>query len=170
VAAASVTRSGVTPVGPPRAEDRRRAAAGTRLVGPLGPVLGGCLVGFSISWNIANAGSVATLLAHRYGTGLAVIGLLTTVLFFSELAVMVPGGRAIDRYGAKRMGLVAIVISLVANALLVFLEPAPLGRSALAMPRAGIAGRPAAGCWRECGRSARVGCSRRAFSPVGRWV
>jgi MFS family permease len=82
-------------------------------------VVGGCLVGFSISWNIANAGSVATLLARRYGTGLAVIGLLTTVLFFTELAVMVPGGRAIDRYGAKRVGLVAIAICLAANLLLI---------------------------------------------------
>lgn len=81
-------------------------------------MIGGCLIGFSIGWNIANTGSVATLLAHRYGTGLAVIGLLTTVLFFAELAVMVPGGRAIDAYGPKRMGLVAIAISLVANLLL----------------------------------------------------
>jgi MFS family permease len=80
--------------------------------------VGGCLVGFSISWNIANTGSVATLLAHRYGTSLAVIGLLTTVLFFTELAVMIPGGRAIDRYGSKRVGLVGIAISLVANLLL----------------------------------------------------
>jgi MFS transporter, NNP family, nitrate/nitrite transporter len=40
------------------------------------------------------------------------------VLFFAELAVMVPGGWAIDRYGAKRAGLVAIGLSLVANAAL----------------------------------------------------
>jgi MFS family permease len=58
---------------------------------------------------------VATLLAHRYRTSLAVIGLETTVLFFTELAVMVPGGRAIDRYGAKRVGLAGIAICLVAN-------------------------------------------------------
>ncbi len=88
------------------------------IVGPLGPVIGGCLVGFSISWNIANTGSVATLLSHRYGVSLAVVGLLTTVLFFTELPMMVPGGRAIDRYGAKRVGIVAISISLVANLLL----------------------------------------------------
>lgn len=92
--------------------------------------MGGCLVGFSISWNIANTGSVATVLAHRYGTGLAVIGLLTTALFFTELAVMVPGGRAIDRYGAKRIGLVAIAVSLVANVLLMV---APEAGAALAL-------------------------------------
>jgi MFS family permease len=84
-----------------------------------GPLLGGCLVGLAISWNIANIGPVATLLARTYGTSLGVIGLMTTVLFFAELAVMILGGRAIDRYGAKRTGLLAIVLSLVGNLLLV---------------------------------------------------
>jgi predicted MFS family arabinose efflux permease len=79
------------------------------------PLIGGCLVGLAISWNIANVGPVATLLARHYGTTLTVVGLFTTVLFFAELAVMVPGGRAIDRYGGKRAGLLAIAISLIAN-------------------------------------------------------
>ncbi len=84
----------------------------------LGSLLGGCTVGLSISWNIANTGSVATLLAHRYGTGLTVIGLLTAVMFFAELPIMLPGGRAIDRYGAKWVGIAAVLISLVGNLLL----------------------------------------------------
>jgi predicted MFS family arabinose efflux permease len=82
------------------------------------PLAAACVIGVAISWNIANVGPVATLLARTYGTTLAVIGLFTTVLFFAELAVMVPGGRAIDRYGAKRVGLVAVAISLIANAAL----------------------------------------------------
>ncbi|MFZ0044098.1 MAG: MFS transporter [Solirubrobacteraceae bacterium] len=87
----------------------------------LRPLVGGCTIGLSISWNIANIGPVATLLAQRYGTTLAVIGLLTTTLFFAELAVMLPGGRAIDRYGPKRVGVVAVVLSLLPNlALMVF--------------------------------------------------
>jgi MFS family permease len=90
------------------------------------PLVGGCLVGLAISWNIANVGPVATLLAHRYGTSLTVVGLFTTVLFFAELGVMVPGGRAIDRYGAKRVGLLAIALSLIANlALMLPTSPAP---------------------------------------------
>jgi hypothetical protein len=40
------------------------------------------------------------------------------VAFFAELAVMIPGGRAIDRFGAQRTGLLAIAISLAANLLL----------------------------------------------------
>ncbi|HET6867310.1 MAG TPA: MFS transporter [Solirubrobacteraceae bacterium] len=90
------------------------------------PLIGGCLVGLAISWNIANVGPVATLMAHHYGTTLTVVGLFTTVLFFAELAVMVPGGRAIDRHGAKRIGLVAIALSLIANlALMVPTSPVP---------------------------------------------
>jgi predicted MFS family arabinose efflux permease len=92
----------------------------------LRPLAGACLIGVTISWNIGNVGPVATLLAHRYGTSLAVIGLFTTTLFFAELAVLVPGGRAIDRYGAKRVGLVAITISLIANlALMLPTSPVP---------------------------------------------
>jgi MFS transporter, NNP family, nitrate/nitrite transporter len=84
----------------------------------LRPLVAGCLVGLAISWNVANVGPVATLLADHYGTTLTVVGLFTTVLFFAELAVMIPGGRAIDRYGAKRVGLVAVALSLVGNAAL----------------------------------------------------
>ena len=52
------------------------------------------------------------------------IGLLTTVLFFAELGVMIPGGRAIDRYGAKRVGLAAIAVSVIGN-LLLLTTPSP---------------------------------------------
>lgn len=86
--------------------------------GALGALIGGCTIGLTISWSIANTGPVATLLSRRYGTSLAVIGLLTTVLFLAELVVMIPGGRAIDRYGAKSIGLAAVVVSLVGNLLL----------------------------------------------------
>jgi len=96
----------------PTAEPRQRRRW------PLGTLLGGCTTGIVISWNVANTGPVVSLLARHYGTGLAALGLMTTVLFFAELAVMFPGGRAIDRFGAKRAGLVAIVLSLVGNLLL----------------------------------------------------
>jgi nitrate/nitrite transporter NarK len=95
------------------------AAAKPRRAGlALGPLIGGCAVGLTISWNIANTGAVATLLSARYGTTLAVIGLLTTVLFLAEIGVMIPGGRAIDRFGAKRVGIAAVLLSLAGNLLL----------------------------------------------------
>ena len=101
-----------------RPDQGARALLVSTLRPRLGPLISGCLVGLSISWNIANIGPVATLLAGKYGTSLAVIGLFTTVAFFAELAVMIPGGQAIDRFGAQRTGLLAIAISLVANLLL----------------------------------------------------
>lgn len=82
------------------------------------PLVAGCLIGLAIGWNIANVGPVASLLAHHYGVSLAVVGVFTTVLFFAELAVMIPGGWAIDQFGAKRAGLVAIGLSLLGNAAL----------------------------------------------------
>lgn len=81
-------------------------------------LLGGCAIGTAVGWSIANTGAVATRLAHHYGTGLAVIGLLTSVLFVGELAVMLAGGQVIDRYGAKRVGLAAMGLALVGNLLL----------------------------------------------------
>ncbi|MGI8711668.1 MAG: MFS transporter [Solirubrobacteraceae bacterium] len=96
----------------PTAEPRERTGL------PPGPMLGGCTVGVVISWNVANTGSVVSLLARHYGTSLAALGLMTTVLFLAELAVMLPGGQAIDRFGAKRAGLAAIMLSLVGNLLL----------------------------------------------------
>jgi predicted MFS family arabinose efflux permease len=104
----------------------------------IGPLLGGCTVGLSISWNIANTGSVATLLAHHYSTGLTVIGLLTAVMFFAELAVMLPGGRAIDRYGAKRVGSAAVLLSLVGNLLLLTTSSALLALALRAFVGLGV--------------------------------
>ncbi|MHB1570404.1 MAG: MFS transporter [Solirubrobacteraceae bacterium] len=80
-----------------------------------GALFGGCTVGLTVSWNIANTGPVATQLAHRYGVSLGVIGLLPAVLFFAEVPMMLPGGRAIDRWGAKPVGMLAVALSLVAN-------------------------------------------------------
>jgi MFS family permease len=74
-------------------------------------VVGGCALGLATGWNIANTGAVATPLADAYGVGLAVVGLLTTALFATHIAVQIPGGRWADRYGARRTGLVALVVT-----------------------------------------------------------
>ncbi len=51
-----------------------------------------------------------------YGVSLAAVGLLTTALFATHLAVQIPGGRLIDRVGARTVGLWALAIVAVANA------------------------------------------------------
>jgi predicted MFS family arabinose efflux permease len=81
------------------------------------PLIAGCTVGLGVSWNIANTGAVAETLARHYGVGLGAVGLLTSMVFFAEIAVMIPGGRAIDRWGARRAGLVALAACVAGNVL-----------------------------------------------------
>ena len=64
----------------------------------------------------ANTGAIATQLSHRYGVGLATIGLFTTALFTTHLLAQIPGGRASDHFGARRAGLIALVVIAVFSA------------------------------------------------------
>jgi MFS family permease len=73
-------------------------------------ILGGCALGLATGWNISNTGAIAAQLAHRYGVGLATVGLFTTALFATHLLAQIPGGRASDRFGARRTGLCALVV------------------------------------------------------------
>ena len=80
-------------------------------------VIGGCALGFATGWNIANTGAIASRLAETYGVRLAVIGLFTTMLFVTHVAMQIPAGRASDRFGPRRVGVIAITLLLVFNAL-----------------------------------------------------
>jgi MFS family permease len=71
-------------------------------------IAGGCALGLATGWNISNTGAVAPSLASAYDVGLAVIGLFTTALFFTHAVMQMPGGRASDRFGGRRMGLLAL--------------------------------------------------------------
>ena len=73
-------------------------------------MIGGCALGFATGWNIANTGSVAGQLAGAYGVGLAAIGLFTTALFITHAGMQIPAGRAADRFGARRTGMVALTL------------------------------------------------------------
>jgi MFS family permease len=85
-------------------------------------IVGGCALGLASGWNIANTGAVATPLADAYGVSLAVIGLFTTALFATHIAMQIPGGRWSDRYGARRSGLAGLAV-IVACASLSMLAP-----------------------------------------------
>ncbi len=78
-------------------------------------MIGGCALGFATGWNIANTGSVAVQLADVYGVELAVIGLFTTALFITHVGMQIPAGRAADRFGARRTGLIALAVILTFN-------------------------------------------------------
>jgi len=87
-------------------------------------VAAGCTAGFATGWNIANVGAIASETAAAYGVSLAVVGVFTTALFVTHLAVQIPGGRASDRHGARRAGLVALVVIMAGDAL-ALIAPAP---------------------------------------------
>lgn len=88
-------------------------------------VVGGCAAGLATGWNVANIGAIPSHLARSYGVGLAVVGLFTTALFVTHLAMQIPGGRAADRFGARRAALVGLAVTVAFNALaLVAAEPA----------------------------------------------
>jgi len=81
-------------------------------------------LGAGVTWNIANVGAAADPLAAAYGISLAAVGLLTTALFLTHLAAQIPGGRAADRWGARRVGFVALACCAVGNGL-ALLAPDP---------------------------------------------
>jgi predicted MFS family arabinose efflux permease len=90
-------------------------------------VVAGCALGATSGWNFGNLGGIASELAGAYGVGLATIGLLTTAMVMTHLAVQIPGGKASDRLGPVRAGAMALVVLSAGNAL------------ALAAPEAGLA-------------------------------
>ena len=85
-------------------------------------VVAGLAVGCFLTWNVSNVGAVADPLADAYGTSLAVVGLLTTALFVTHLAVQLPAGTSSDRFGPDRVALAACAAGVAGNALLL-VEP-----------------------------------------------
>jgi MFS family permease len=90
-------------------------------------VVAGCALGATSGWNFGNLGGIASELADAYSVGLATIGLLTTAMVMTHLAIQIPGGKASDRFGPVRTGAMALVVLSAGNAL------------ALAGPEAGLA-------------------------------
>jgi MFS family permease len=90
-------------------------------------VVAGCALGATSGWNFGNLGGMASELAGAYGVGLATIGLLTTAMVMTHLAIQIPGGKASDRFGPARAGATALTVVSAGNAL------------ALAGPEAGLA-------------------------------
>lgn len=78
---------------------------------------GGIGVGVAVGWNIAALGAIATRLSHAYGVGLATIGLFTTAQFVVHMAMQIPGGRAADRFGARRTAFAGLAFVALGNAI-----------------------------------------------------
>jgi MFS family permease len=96
-------------------------------------VAAGCALGATSGWNFGNIGGIASELAGAYGVGLATVGLLTTAMVITHLAIQIPGGRASDRLGPARTGAVALVVLSAGNALALAGPEAGLGIAARAI-------------------------------------
>ncbi len=68
---------------------------------------------------MSNVGAVADPLADTYGVSLAAIGLLTTALFVTHLAVQLPAGHGADRLGARTIALAACGAAIAGNLILI---------------------------------------------------
>jgi len=79
-------------------------------------VAAGLGLGLTAGWNLANTGAIAGVLEDAYRIELSAVGLLTTALVVTHFAVQVPGGRLVDRFGARRLGLAAVALAAAANA------------------------------------------------------
>lgn len=80
-----------------------------------------------MGWNITNVGAVAEPLANAYGIGLGLVGVFTTSLFLVHALVQIPGGRLTDRYGARPVALVSLLLVAGGNALLMVAPEPVLG-------------------------------------------
>jgi MFS family permease len=96
-------------------------------------VVAGCALGVTSGWNFGNVGGIASELGRSYGVGLATIGLLTTAMVVTHVAVQIPGGKASDRFGPVRAGVVALLVLCAGNALALAAPEAALAIGARAL-------------------------------------
>jgi MFS family permease len=78
-------------------------------------IAAGLALGTAVGFNIANVGPAAEVMSHAYGVHLGTIGFLTTALFVTHLAMQIPGGKLVDRRGARNLGMLALAIIVLGN-------------------------------------------------------
>jgi MFS family permease len=67
------------------------------------------------------------VLAQAYGVRLGTVGLLATALFVTHLVMQIPGGRLVDRHGARLLGMWALGIIALGNLVALLVESFGLG-------------------------------------------
>jgi MFS family permease len=82
------------------------------------------MAGVAYGANFTNLGSVAERVASSYGVALATVGLFTTVLVAVHAVTQIPGGRLVDRIGARTLSICSIVFLIACNVLLT-ISPSP---------------------------------------------
>jgi MFS family permease len=69
----------------------------------------GCIVAFAYSANYTNHAPLAPALMREFGFNNALAGFLTTGIFLTHAGMQIPGGYLVDRFGSKRMLLIALL-------------------------------------------------------------
>jgi MFS family permease len=94
------------------------------------PTAAGIAIGLAVGYNIANVGPAAQVLSQAYDVPLGLIGLLTTALFVTHLVMQIPGGKLVDRHGARMLAAVALGIIVVGNIIALAAPSFPLAIAA----------------------------------------
>src|SRR5579863_6760794 len=72
-------------------------------------VICGCIVAFAYSANYTNHAPLASALMREFGFNNALAGFLTTGIFLTHAGMQIPGGYLVDRFGSRRMLLIALL-------------------------------------------------------------
>jgi MFS family permease len=99
---------------------RRDAAVTSSGQAQRAAVISGCIVAFAYAANYTNHGPLAPALMREFGFNNALAGLLTTGIFATHAGMQIPGGHLVDRLGAKRVLLCALVWVALGNLAMAF--------------------------------------------------
>lgn len=73
-------------------------------------ILAGIALGVASGWNFGNVGAIASDLADDYRVALATIGVFTTAMVVTHMAIQIPAGKVSDRFGPVRAGAAALLV------------------------------------------------------------
>jgi len=81
-------------------------------------VICGCIVAFTYSANYTNHAPLASVLMRQFGFNFQLAGYLTTGIFLTHAGMQIPGGYLVDRFGSRRVLLIALLWVAVGNLLM----------------------------------------------------
>jgi MFS family permease len=81
-------------------------------------IICGCIVAFAYSANYTNHAPLASALMRQFGFNNALAGFLTTGIFLTHAGMQIPGGYLVDRFGSRRMLLIALLWVALGNFLM----------------------------------------------------
>jgi nitrate/nitrite transporter NarK len=81
-------------------------------------IICGCIVAFAYSANYTNHAPLAAALMREFRFNNAMAGFLTTGIFLTHAGMQIPGGYLVDRFGSRRMLLIALLWVALGNFLM----------------------------------------------------